>query len=270
MENKTNKWQIVDDEIRASFRNEVRDIKASSELKWKIDEQIKKSNQKEKCIMKKWHLNKKVAVAFVMAVFVSTACFAAGKAVSVVGGGHPDWLCYSYDKLNKAEKKLGFDVQAIEEFSNGYKFKNIDVSKNKLLDEHDNVVGKFREANMKYIKEGKPEVYICVEKTRDNNDTREPNATREYGEITLTYYLTHYKDVPVGYELTEEDKANLEKEDYEMSVGSDEIEESDVYSVFWEIGELRYHLMTFDTDMTSDELFDMAQEVIDTKADSDL
>ena len=40
MENKTNKWQMVDDEIRESFRNEVRVIKASSELKWKIDEQI--------------------------------------------------------------------------------------------------------------------------------------------------------------------------------------------------------------------------------------
>ena len=113
-------------------------------------------------------------------------------------------------------------------------------------------------------------VSIFVHETRNDNDTREPNATREYGEITLTYYLTHYKYVPVGYELTEEDKANLEKEDYEMSVGSDEIEESDVHFVHWEIGELSYLLLVSDTDMTSDELFDMVQEVIDTKTDSGL
>ena len=270
MENKTNKWQMVDDEIRENFRNEVRDIKASSELKWKIDEQIKKSNQREKGIMKKWHLNKKVAVAIVMAVFVSTFCFAGGKVVSIIGGGHPDWLCYSYAKLDKAEKKLGFEVQAIEEFSNGYKFENIDVCENKELDEDDNVVGKYQQAEMKDIKEGKPNVSIYVEKTKNNNDTREPNATREYGENTLTYYLTHYKFVPVDYELTEEDQANLEREDYEISVGSDEVEESEIYSIHWEMGELSYQLMTFDTDMTSDELFDMAKEVIDTKTDSDL
>lgn len=269
MENKTNKWQMVDDEIRESFRNEVRDIKASSELKWKIDEQIKKSNQREKGIMKKWHLNKKVAIAIAIAVFASTACFAAGKAVGVVSVGHPDWLCYSYDKLDKAEKKLGFNVQAIEEFSNGYKFENIDVCQNKELDENDNVVGKYQEADMKYVKEGKPNVSIYVEKTKNNNDTREPNATRTYAENTLAYYLTHYKSVPVDYELTEEDQANLEREDYQIGVGSDEVEENQVHSVHWEMGELSYNLMVFDTDMTSDELFDMAQEVIDTKTDSD-
>ena len=37
---------MVDDEIRASFRNEVRDINASSELKWKIDQEIRKSKQR--------------------------------------------------------------------------------------------------------------------------------------------------------------------------------------------------------------------------------
>ena len=265
MENKTNKWQMVDDEIRASFRNEVRDINASSELKWKIDQEIRKSKQMEEHVMKKWLLNKKLVIAIVMAVFASTACFAGGEVVSLVGTGHPDWLCYSYDKLDKAEKKLGFKVQALQQFSNGYTFKNIDVTDTEELDAENHVIGKYKEADMEYVKDGEPDVSIFVNETRNDNDTREPNATREYGEITLTYYLTHYKDVPVGYELTEEDKANLEKEDYEMSVGSDEIEESDVYSVFWEIGELRYHLMTFDTDMTSDELFDMAQENYEEK-----
>ena len=43
-----------------------------------------------------------------------------------------------------------------------------------------------------------------------------------------------------------------------------------MHSVHWEIGELSYLLLVSDTDMTSDELFDMVQEVIDTKTDSGL
>ncbi|MBP3889243.1 MAG: hypothetical protein J6F30_16585 [Cellulosilyticum sp.] len=83
--------------------------------------------------------------------------------------------------------------------------------------------------------------------------------------MILSYYLTHYKSVPEGYELTEEDKINLERDDYEMSTGSDEIEYYDVYSVHWDIKDLQYGLLVFDTEMTSEELFEMAQEVIDVE-----
>ena len=265
-----NKWQVIDDEIQSSFQREVREIKASEEMKWKIDQEIRRSHLKGKKNMRRWCVNKKVVVAIATALFISTACFAGGQAVSIIGTGHPDWLCYSYEKREKAEKKLGFDIQIVKEFSNGYTIKNIDVQDNKEIDKDDNTVGKFKSASITYTKEDQGKIYVDVEKTRACSDTREPNETREYGDITLNYYLSHYKFVPTDYELTLEDKANMEKEDYEISVGSDEVEESDVYSIHFEIGDISYSLMQFDTKMTVDELFDMAEEIIDTKEENDL
>lgn len=48
----------------------------------------------------------------------------------------------------------------------------------------------------------------------------------------------------------------------EISVGTDEVEIDQISTVVWEMDGTSYQLMLFNTDMTSDALFEMAAELL--------
>lgn len=267
MKNGANKWQEIDNYIKDSLIQQASQVSASEQMKWKIDQSIRNDEVREISKMRNWSIKKKIGLAVIVGVLASTACFAGGAVTSIVAHGHPEWMRLAYEDITKAEKDLGFEVQAVQTFNNGYTFKDLDIIENKGMDDEGNVMENYKSASICYIKENAPKVSLDIEKKKDDVENRTANETKQYKGVALSYYLDHYKFVPEDYELTEEDKANLEREDYEISYGSDEdeIEEKEIHSVHWEIGDVSYNLMVFDTDMTTAELFDMAEEIIDAK-----
>ena len=66
----------------------------------------------------------------------------------------------------------------------------------------------------------------------------------------------------MGYELTEEDKINQQKENYNISVGTDQVEIQRVTHVMWKKNGISYDLFGYDLDLSAEEMLDMAEEVL--------
>lgn len=97
------------------------------------------------------------------------------------------------------------------------------------------------------------------------HESKQTEKTRVCGDITLYYDSTTYKFVPADYELTQEDKVNQEKENYCISYGSDQVEIQKAVVVDWMKNGIRYQLIGFDLNVSADEMFDMAEEIMGTK-----
>ena len=76
------------------------------------------------------------------------------------------------------------------------------------------------------------------------------------------YFDRIYKFVPTDYELTDEDKENMEKPGYEICYGSDEVEINRCSGFIFEYESQTYNMLGFDSRLTDDEWFNMAEELL--------
>ena len=81
----------------------------------------------------------------------------------------------------------------------------------------------------------------------------------------MKYYLDTYKWVPSEYELTEQDKKNMEKDNYFISVGTDTVSENLVSGVSWVQDGIYYHIGNVFGKTEPEVFFQMAEELIKSK-----
>lgn len=263
-----------EDKIKMALEMRCGSISASEALKQKIDREIRIQGKiipidlsgGQEVSMKKSEQGRKHFSAKKLVIGVAAACLLisggvfAGKTAGYISGYEKE---YTYAELDKAEEKLGFSPDVAEAFSNGYNFEKMWVGNTRAVDENQETVYTFPELSVDYVKDGVSDISLYVDMRPEKGEQdKEPDLTDQCGDIALRYDVYTYKFVPVGYELTEEDKANLERDDYEISEGSDEIEYSQMTHVTWEKDGVYYNLLGSDTALTGEEMFAMAKELI--------
>lgn len=268
--------QRFEDKIKMAFEMQCSDISASETLKQKIDEEIRRQGKivpiplsgKQEVSMKKsaqnkGHFNvKKFAVGVAAACLLLSGGVFAGKTAGYITAGTMG--TYTYDELGKAEEKLGFSLDVAESFDNGYSFVQMQVDKTSAMDENQNEIYTFPELVVDYARGGVKDIALYVDQRPEKGEqSKAPDMTEQCGDIALRYDVYTYKFVPVGYELTEEDKANLARDDYEISEGADSVSFSQMTCVTWEKDGVYYDLMGMDVDLTGEEMIGMAKEIID-------
>lgn len=248
--------------IKSALETECQDITASRSLKERIDDEILNS-QKEAGTMKHLSVKKLVIGVAAACLLVGGGAFASGHAVSF-SNGISVWDNYkSYDDMDKAQEKLGYPVDCVETFSNGYQFSEMSVDDVDAWDEDGNKAYTYKDMSIYYEKAGEPDMYLTIHKPVEAIEREKtPDATRGCGDVTLYYDEYTYKFVPLSYELTEEDKANDERDDYNISYGSDEVEIKQSKGVTWKKDGIFYNLAGFDLNLSADEMFDMAEQII--------
>jgi hypothetical protein len=220
----------MDKEIKAALEQECSGVDASPNLKNRIDEKIM-AHQEE--------------------------------AVSLSSSTYVDDAYKTYGDMDKAQKKLGYAVDSVETFDNGYAFENMYVNDVDGWDEDGNKAYTYKEMLINYQKDGNHSLYLAIcRPVEEEQKTKTPDATRTCGDITLSYDMYTYKFVPADYELTEEDIANQAKDNYYISYGSDEVEITQSAGVTWTKDGVFYNLAGMDLDLTGDEMFDMAEEIL--------
>jgi len=252
----------IDREIAEVFRAEVEDITVSDSVKRNIDEILFEKEFKGGKVVKLFSKKRMLVLGAACIILSASVVFAGGQVTSLVSRSNLFAVCKDYSKLSKQEEKLGYSVEIVEQFSNGYIFESMEVGKVKGLDEAGNIVETYKELDVDYKNELGEKVSLNADQRNAGRDFRTPVQILECGETTFYYYLDTYKFVPVDYELTEEDRKNMEREDYEISTGSDEVEINMMSSVEWERNNVRYNLLAIDTEMTADEMLEMASEII--------
>lgn len=203
--------------IRTALQKECSDISVSEGLKSRIDEVI--SKKQEENSMK--HLSAKkmcIGVAAACLLISGITVFAGGASYFVSSSGfEPQYT--DYQDMSKVEQKLGYAVDSVEQFANGYVFDGVSVES---IDAYTEETGKTYSVPMidiRYRKDGKVIDLSANKKAEsvvDGMTSKEPDAVRTCGDITLRCDEYTDKMVPDSYELTEEDKINEQRDDYNI------------------------------------------------------
>lgn len=250
-----------EDRIKTALEMQGSAITASGTLKQRIDKEISMKRSEQKY----GHFTiKKFAVGVAAACLLLSVTAFAGKTAGYRSGLAKG--TYSYAELNKAEEKLGYSVDVAKQFGNGYRFDKMGVFETHAMDENQKSLYTFLELNVEYVRDGVKDINLYADKRPEKGEMRKsPDMTDQCGDIALRYDVYTYKFVPVGYELTEEDKANLARDDYEISEGSDSIEYKQISHVTWEKDGVYYDLLGMHTSLTGEEMIGMAKEIINAE-----
>ena len=254
----------LENKLKEALAQECEDITASRDLKERIDAEILE-RQKE-ADMKHFSVKKLIIGVAAGCFLISGGVFAAGHAVTLSTHSYLGDRYKSFSDLDKAEAKLGYQVDAVETFENGYRFKSMSVTDVQGEDESGNAVYTFKSMDIHYGRGGDPSISVYIEKPVETQVRKqEPQAVRQVGDITVYYDTQIYKFVPPNYELTEEDKAKQESGELAISYGSDKVQVQTCHNVTWYKDGIFYNILGFDVNISAEEMLDMAEEIIGTK-----
>lgn len=259
---KKDSWE---EKIKDALTLECDGMTASRALKDRIDEKIVES-EKEAGNMRQLSMKKLVIAVAAGCLLVSGGVFATGRAVSLTSHhDHRDDI-REYGELSEVERQLGYTVDAVEEFANGYRFDHMELDDVKGKDGEGNEVYAFKSLDIVYKKSGENRVNLVIEKPVEASVKNEsPDAVRVCGDITVYYDTVTNKQVPPDYVLTEEDKAREAEGDFYISVGTQEVEIHQNQTVTWDKEGVHYLLLGFDLNLSAEDMLDMAEEIIENK-----
>lgn len=265
-----------EDKIKAALEMQCDMISASGTLKQKIDAEIGRqgkavstylpAEQKEVSMKKAVYGNrhfvgKKFVIGVAAACLLLSGSVFAGKTAGYISGRHMG--SYSYEEQGKAEAKLGYEVDLVKAFDNGYSFQDMSIEETRAVGEDNGTIYTFPELFVDYARGGVKDVSLCIDQRPEKGEQdKAADMTDACGEIALRYDLYTYKLVPEGYVLTAEDRANLERDDYEISEGADKVTYSKMAHVTWEKDGVYYDLLAIDTTLSGEEMLGMAKEII--------
>lgn len=213
---------------------------------------------------KKISFKKKLVVAVAATFVLGTTAFAAGKLHSIVGSSSIIPTYRNMPTVEEVNKDFGFEPVLVENFENGYEFKSGHTTNNEGYDENGNSLGKSKSLNMIYEK-GDAQVPIYIQDLTLVGEDTGSELVENYKGSDLKYTSYTNKIVPPDYEFTEQDKQDEASGKYVFSVGSREIETSEVQHIEFELDGLHYSILAMDSELIKDDLVKMAKEIIDNK-----
>lgn len=270
------KWsQAADSEIKKVLKREAEKVEEERDLYYQIRKQIYiKGREKE---MKHGRLTKKgIVIALSMTLLATGTIFAAGVS------GWDMKLLKSYEEYPTQEEikeESSFLPKFVKELPGGYTFAIASTHKGELIDEYNHVSDEGHELTLRYYAPGKeadmPAIAFhatdILEHVGDGSAIK--REMLEYKDITLGFSDTTRKYVPVGYEMTKEDKERLKTEEgsffieetedsYFLELGVDERQE-----IFWIEDGIGYVLGSMDMyQFTQEEFLEMAKAIIDSES----
>ena len=210
------------------------------------------------------HFNmKKAIIATAAAVMVlgTITVAASGKITSIVSHSLAFPQYTRYTDLPKAESAAGVTTNAPETFSNGYQFYGISIENMSYETDDNTKVDSFKALSIEY-RSGSDRVLYDVQPRPtliENTDNR--YETFEQDGITYYYQEMRNKWVPVGYEPTDEENAQMEAGTLNIGVGASEISYSDSKCIVWEVNGHQRELFCMDNEISKEDLIAMALEI---------
>lgn len=236
-----------------AYKNLVDDIKPSAELinKIQISEERKMKRVSKKMV---------VVVAIAACMTIGTTAFAAGHIATYRSWSSSQSEISDYSKAVEKADELGGELTIPQAFTNGYTFDAANTMRVEGLDDNGNVLVKGTDFTARYTRESMPDINVFINKSYDEEEESYAVSSKMMGDVTVYFNQATYKFVPEDYELTDEDKQNMEDSHYEISVGSDTVEIMNNNGISFEKDGRYYSMFAWDSDMTADEWYEMAEE----------
>ena len=255
----------LDNRIKQSLKESADNVTPSAYLKTKIEAEMKKEQGVSS--MKRWTVKRAVTVAAVVCFMIPGAIFAGGKIASYETSYNPAIDAHSdkWEDIEAFEKKAGVELELPKVLPGGYTFSEVQNLSYVGKDSAKVVVAEGTELDVTYKTKDGRKLNISVQKKEEKEEQdqmRIPDRELEKNGVSIGYYKDIYKFVPADYKLTEEDKKREEKGNYYVSYSSDKEEIKTFSYVYWEKDGQTINIYTFDDEITSRELFRVAEEIV--------
>ncbi len=209
---------------------------------------------------------RKIIVLAAAVVMLLSATVLAANIILGSRSGHSSNIpsYYSIPSKDTMLKDTGIAPSIPESFSSGFVFDSGYIMYNEDFDTEGNSVQEYKGLMFNYTNNG-TEIPLYIDASIAGIQIKDPTATERYQGSELLYYSYINKLVPPDYRPTDADKKAEKDGSVILSYGSDKIELNNVQGVAWEYQGLNYELLAINTDISMDELFGMAKEVIDAQ-----
>lgn len=242
--------------FKETYREIIDDLKPSEELTNKI---LMKPEGKNMRLNK----SKIIAAAAVACMVIGTTAFAAGRIATLRSWSSPENVISDFSEAEAKSIELGSELSIPEAFSNGYAFDYANTKGVEGLDSDGNKVAGGTDFTAAYVKDDMPVINMFIGEVYDSDDQSYAAGSKMIGGIEVYYNQATYKFVPEGYELTDEDKINMEDPHFELSYGTEQVEIMHYTGISFEKNGKSYSMFAWDSEMSADEWYEMASEWID-------
>lgn len=218
--------QDFDSIVKTALHQSCSGISASEALKRRIDEAI--CDGQEDNTMKHMSVKKLCIGVAAACLLVSGGAVFAGGASYFVSSSATEPTYTNYEDMAKAEKELGYAVDSVERFANGYVFDGVSVESIGAYTEETGKIYSIPAMDIRYRKDGKLIDLNVNEKVGGDMEgmkAKQSDDVRTCGDITLRYNEYTNKIVPSSYEMTDEDKLNAQRDDYHFVYQSVTVQE---------------------------------------------
>lgn len=141
-----------DEDLKEMFNSISENIYPDENMLENIESKAQKRLHREENKMKN-KFKFKVIIAAAAVCLISVTGYAVGNISSWEGSATNETI--PYEQVGKLEKKAGFEIQRVENFSNGFEYISSGNGKTKAYDDNGAVVGESKEVILGYEKDGK-------------------------------------------------------------------------------------------------------------------
>ena len=171
-----------------------------------------------------------------------------------------------YEDFGKIESATNYDILTVNKFENGFTFKDAEVVESEAYGESGNKVEDSVGAVLTFEKDGMADINIHVDAINAEWDVEDTSIeTRTIDGIEAKYSVDEYLFLPASQEgsVSQELLDRQESDDhFFISYGSSDEETKYYNHLSFDKDGVHYSLSAFDTTLTVDELFEMADELI--------
>lgn len=258
---------ILENKIKKTLEHRAeiceQDAFEAERIRAKVYSRIKEA---ESMRIRNW---KRTAVAAAaICVFGSMTVLGIGKTVSIMSGSsHKDEIT-SYQAAEAVLEGIDSDIKMVREFSNGYVFEMAVPVDETGMDKDGNVTEKGKAFHVVYGKENMADVSVFTSHISEGI-TKNPDAVRELEDGTkLLYTELVNKTVSDEYVPIDEEKALQEAGKLNIVYDGRKDDKVDVHitrHITWLQDGIVYSMMVRGTELSSEDFFDMAQELAESK-----
>ncbi len=262
-------WSGMDAEVAEVLESMGERIEASEDLKGRIDDRIR-TLAKEERSMNRFSMKKVAAGVAAACLLAGTVCVAGNGIMSYVGSTSVKADYQSFADMAKAEEKVGYQVDAVERFSNGFVLDNgIHISDYAVKNQAGEKVERQKGISLEY-KKGSDDILFRVRKLYSGESEAQLSDRSTWDKVVqedgIDFYYSQsiYKLVPDDYEITEAEQADIESGKLQIAYDGRQGQDAEVqqsYYVGWIKDGKIYTLGGFDLSISADEMLGMAKEV---------
>lgn len=247
--------------IREELHQAAENVRPSEFCRQQIKAELEllRNNKKRRGVYGMKKLHKVIAVVAACMVLGGMGVYASGVITGSIAVSHSGYDYTKYSDLEKAEKKIGYEVKAPESFSNGFEFDGITVVSIADTDDDGNKYNQGKGLDINYVNKDGESMLLFVEPGKGENERYQEK--RDVNNVSLYFSKIENLFVPADYKPTAEEQQRSENDQFfNIGYGSDKKETEFSNNLQFEVNGINYLLVS--DNLYSDDMFAMAEEIV--------